>query len=77
MGKQENGTWALNREVFLDSQGQQIEPEASGSIWVSHVSSQIADATSMQELEIKQPLGSRASDLKSMLLEMKNVFMGE
>ena len=32
VGKQENGTWVLNRDMFCDREGQTITPAASGSM---------------------------------------------
>ena len=32
VGKQENGTWVLNRDMFFDREGQTITPATSGSM---------------------------------------------
>ena len=74
VGRQENGTWALGRDLFFDSKGQRIAPEASGSMWISHLHSGLAVAALSEELEIAHPLN--ASGLTVLINEMEPLLGG-
>lgn len=74
VGRQENGTWVLSRDLFFDSKGQRITPATSGSLWVSHLYSGLGVAAQSEELEIASTLST--SGLTVLINEMEPLFGG-
>ena len=74
VGKQPNGTWALNKELFFDNKGQRIQAEASGSLWIGHLHSGPGVVAQSEELQITTPLGCEG--LRVLILEMEQLFGG-
>ena len=74
VGRQENGTWALNRDLFFDHKGRQITPAASGSMWITHLHSGLGVAAQSEELEIVPTLST--SGLTILINEMEPLFGG-
>ena len=74
VGKQENGTWVLNWDMFFDREGQRITPAASGSMWIAHLQIGLGGAAPPEELEIA--CSRSTSGLTVLINEMEPLFGG-